>query len=663
MNRSTRSHKPVLLEGLPNRKRRRVTVVPSVSPSSIRNYVNGDPLQDYLKMYSHKNGFQGETFDPFTKFIVEQGQRFEDLLIRYIRQNKISYNVVTVCQDGYTINDEGLKKVRDLMKIGTPVIHSAPLRNPKNNTAGIADLLVRSDFVNSLTNKPSMIDGEGLEKLNDEDEGDLVDIPAPNLGIPFHYVVIDIKFSTLNLTSSGRYLSNSGENRYYKSQLYIYNEALGYLQGYTPKQAYILGRRYKYTSKGVSEVGYCPLNRLGVVDFTRDCSIQATTEKAIQWRKTLFLEGDKMSIHPPSRPELYPNMCAKPCSFDKTKMNLATKYGEITLLYQCGVKCRTKALQEGVSSFFDERCSSELLGMGSSGETSYAETINRMIEINRDPTLPEVTPEKLETNIHSWRSRSREMFVDFETLFDVIFDENDVLNQEKKELIFMIGVGWYDGGVEENEEESSEYPPAPTPRPNGRSFNYISFVAKDKTLAEERRIMIEFKNFVNSRSVDGVPPKLWHWCAEESFWNRAVERQTKGLTSEVVQNLEQDIQSRSNSFNEADRESLFLYEENGSSQLRWMDMRDIFITREEPIVFRGVFGFKLKDIAKKLRNMGEISCQIESLTSNGSMASVNALQYYQGRYKEKSIIKDVETYNRFDVRVLWEILEWLRRRM
>ena len=36
------------------------------------------------------------------------------------------------------------------MKQGIPIIHSAPIYNRKNNTYGIIDLLVRSDYINKL---------------------------------------------------------------------------------------------------------------------------------------------------------------------------------------------------------------------------------------------------------------------------------------------------------------------------------------------------------------------------------------------------------------------------------------------------------------------------------------------------------------------------------
>ena len=120
------------------------------------------------------------------------------------------------------------------MKQGVPIIHSAPLSNKKNKTYGIADLLVRSDYLNQLVDVPI----------------DLPDGRATKLNTDYYYVVIDIKYQTLKLKSDGLHLLNNNSIRAYKAQTWIYNQALGNIQGYTPSCAYILGRRWNYTSKG-----------------------------------------------------------------------------------------------------------------------------------------------------------------------------------------------------------------------------------------------------------------------------------------------------------------------------------------------------------------------------------------------------------------------------
>ena len=51
------------------------------------------------------------------------------------------------------------------------------------------------------------------------------------------------------MNSDGKTLRNSDSVPAYKSQILIYNLALGELQGYTPQQGWHLGK-WTYTSKG-----------------------------------------------------------------------------------------------------------------------------------------------------------------------------------------------------------------------------------------------------------------------------------------------------------------------------------------------------------------------------------------------------------------------------
>ena len=67
----------------------------------------------------------------------------------------------------------------------------------------------------------------------------------------FHYRVFDIKYSTLNLAANGKFILNNPKFNAYKSQLYIYNEALGHMQGYTPTETYIIGRKTIYRNNSV----------------------------------------------------------------------------------------------------------------------------------------------------------------------------------------------------------------------------------------------------------------------------------------------------------------------------------------------------------------------------------------------------------------------------
>jgi len=58
--------------------------------------------------------------------------------------------------------------------------------------------------------------------------------------------------------------------------------------------------------------------------------------------------GVKWNVNPPSRDELYPNMCRDNVKWSSTKRTMAENLGEITSVWMCGVKNRAKAFENGV---------------------------------------------------------------------------------------------------------------------------------------------------------------------------------------------------------------------------------------------------------------------------------------------------------------------------
>ena len=70
-------------------------------------------------------------------------------------------------------------------------------------------------------------------------------IKAPNLKENYHYVVVDIKWSTLHFSAKNNTLLKKGRIPAYKGQLAIYNCILGKIQGYFPTKAYILGKGWR----------------------------------------------------------------------------------------------------------------------------------------------------------------------------------------------------------------------------------------------------------------------------------------------------------------------------------------------------------------------------------------------------------------------------------
>jgi hypothetical protein len=574
-----------------------------VSATHIYNYMSKDPLVDWLKLRARRGTRTTSQYTRakgFTEFIMNRGVEFESELIKYI-----NLHIVDVVSVAEKITDESCKEAIRLMKEGVPVLHSVPVRNTENNTQGLIDLLVRSDYLEALVEECP------LEKKD-------IDIHAPLLPIstkenPHHYVVIDIKFSTLPLRADGKHLLNSGHYPAYKAQTLIYTQAIGKIQGYTSRYAFIMGRRWRFTSKDVKYRNLTCLNKLGTIDFDKiDKDYKIQTPKAIKWVRDVAKYGDKWTVYPPSRPELYPNMCVDSGDWNKEKEKIAEKIGEITTVWYCGIKHRINAIVDGVTSWRDENCNSATMGhYGVRGPV-----IDKILSINRQ-TEDKIRPKKIESNMYEWKQKKcKEFYVDFETLSDIFANFNDLPKQGSTDMIFMIGVGWEDK--------------------NG--WNYKNFTCNQPTYKEEYRIMDEFAVFISKYK----NPKLYHWCAEERFWTGSENRQFY-LADEDMDGERTD--------NITDNWKLY----------NWTDMRKLFL--EEPIVIKDCFKFGLKSIAKAMFKHKMIKTKLDSECESGMTAMISAWKCYKEESDPSTskVMKDIGSYNQFDCKVLWDILTYLRK--
>jgi hypothetical protein len=568
-----------------------------VSASHLYNYMMQDPLVDWLKLSNRRGTRKTNVYTHaygFTEFIMNRGIEFESELIKYINTHKVP--VVSVSQ---YITDESVNKTKDLMFQGVPLIHSAPVRNYKSGTQGVIDLLIRSDFLNKLVDE---------EPLTVEEST----ISAPKLNKKYHYVVIDVKFSTLPLRADGKHLLNSGSYPAYKAQCLVYTEAVGLIQGFTAPHSFIMGRRWRFNKGGLFNQNQTCLNRLGKISYDSvDLDYKRRTRDAIEWVRDVRTNGHNWSINPPSRIELYPNMCVDSGNWNDEKEKIAHSIGEITNIWYLGIKQRITAIEKGVSSWRDNRCTTKIMNMNS----SRAPTIDAILDINRQ-SVDKIRPLIIKSNLYNWKTVSNELYVDFETLTDIFADFSSLPQQSRTDMIFMIGVGWCDKGV----------------------WNYKKFICSKPSYEEEYRIMNEFMQFVSDRG----QPKLYYWHAESNFWKTAECRQF-------------DL-AREN--NNQEREN---YISDNWKINQWHDLCKLFLT--EPIVIKDCFKFGLKSIAGAMRKHGMISASMESKCSSGLTAMIGAWKTYSECENPESseIMKDIIKYNEFDCKVLWEILTFLRK--
>ena len=555
-----------------------------VSATNTHNYMLKDGICDWLKLYGKNERINYNKKiknyeNTFTTFLMDKGLEFEKQVIKYLKSN---FKCIKVA-DFYTLGDA--KKTLKFMKQGVPIIYSAPIYNEGNKTYGIIDLLVRSDYMNKVFN--NNIIPPNLEKRQ-----------APLFDKKYHYLVIDIKYSTLNLASDGIHLLNSGRNPAYKSQLYVYNQAISQLQGYNPGCAYIMGRRWKYSCKGKKYFGENCNDKLGVVDFNGyDSEYIVKTSEAISWYRDVMKDGINWTLYPPSNKHLYPNMSVDSNNFNEMKNKVANNIGEITMLWNCGVKNRENAMKFGIDSWKDERCNSKVLGFKEGNKNG--EIIDKIIEINRDDGV-NILPKELDNTNKFWLEEKKyEMFVDFETFNDICM-KMTIPQQKKFNMIYMIGIGIRDCS---------------------NNWFYKSFIAKKPTKNEEFKIITEFIDYYYELN----QPNVYYWCAEKNFWNNSVK----------YHNIDVNI--------------------------NWIDMCKIF--KDEKIIIKNCFGFGLKEITKNMKELGMINTELESECSNGMMAMLKAWKCYSLRNPVSSpIMKDIEKYNEFDCKAIYDILNYLRNK-
>ena len=243
-----------------------------VSATDVKNYVLDDPLIDWYNLYGGRfnlvsDKMMSNKFN-FNEFILNKGVEFEAAIILNL-EKRFNTSIVKIANiyEGYSIDKYNMTVTE--MRKGTPIIVSGILHNYKNNTYGIPDLIIRSDFINKIF------------------EQEIIDEKEEKKGCLFseswHYCIIDIKFTTINIMKKTGGIKNIGNMKAYKSQVIIYNSALGLIQEYEPDNCYILGRKITKDNKK-----YNSFYTLGKVNTKKnDKNLKIKIKDAIEWIKKL----------------------------------------------------------------------------------------------------------------------------------------------------------------------------------------------------------------------------------------------------------------------------------------------------------------------------------------------------------------------------------------
>lgn len=574
-----------------------------ISGTSVRNYLLNDPIIDWLKTHPKTSGYcaPSPVVAKERNLLFDMGNSFED---HVMQQLDSQYPKQTVClfKKGQSLTPTSVKLTQNAMSDGVPIIQQAPLYNHTDHTFGVADLLVRSDYLNSMFSQPVVDPAQ--ETLS-----------APMLKKSYHYRVIDIKWTTLALCANGRTIRNSGSIPAYKGQLAIYNAALGLLQGYTPSEAYIMSKSWINMSS--QHRGYSCFDLLGVIEFNGfDSHVLEKTQNAIKWVRDVREHGHSWSVSPPTRPELYPNMCNHhDLEYHDAKKRIADNLNELTQIWMVGVKHRRTAHSKGIFSWKDKRCNSKVLGIGGA---KIGPVVDSIIKINRNKRGPIISPSIIANNMNDWQHhREDDFYVDFECA-NGCFDENIDLYNSRAEtnLIFMIGIGHEVMG----------------------QWKYTVFCADTLDITGERTIVDQFVAYI--RRHGKASSRIFHWGNAENSIFKSVNARHSNRWSQKF------------------------------NKIQWVDFCRIMV--EEPIVIHGAKKFNLKEVAKAFKSHGLINTiWANSGPQNGLGVMLFAIEYYKFMASQpndnaemdyyKKLYQSVIDYNEVDCKTVWEIVGYLRK--
>jgi hypothetical protein len=457
-----------------------------------------------------------------------------------------------------------MEKTLDSMRNGVPIIYSAFMQDEDKELRGIPDLLVRNDCISLLF--PELFDLEG----------------EPSIFGNYYYLPVEIKFSSLYLTKNGASMLNKNRTKIYKVQLYTYCTILDKIQGVFPTKALVIGKRTVW-----NDISYDSMIQPGIVDYESryDEDIPKLFKDGYEWLRHVKRYAHSWSVY--THPFLYPNVKADHPLYQSEKKQIADELGDITEIWQCSFHHRDNAFSKGIYSWKDPRLTASILDV----YQSYQPIVDQLLKTNRGE-LGDYYPTSFTKNTHSFKEIGNEMFVDFELVSKRLNLDEGI--DEMDNFIFLIGVR-YKG-------------------------EYTSFLMKELTKDEEKRVMNEFYQYWSTNG----KPKLWYWYAEDNFWKQAMKRND-------------------------------LFHMN---EMTWHDLYEVY--QKETFTVKGCKNFKLKSYITSLKKLGKIDVELPpSSCDNGLDAMIIAWKYYTNG-ESGDVFNEMLTYNQLDCQYLDVLLHFAR---
>jgi len=448
-----------------------------VSAGETYHWCDKDPLIDWLNAYGTDAGFRADSRRPdydkrfdYLRFAGSQSWAFRRAVVAWLTARSPLRMITT--NPSQAQDPAKAEQTLAAMKEGVPIIAHAVLWNREDRIRGMVSLLVRSDILAGLS--PTAFAGEP--------EGAAA-VAAPGLGnVAYHYRAIDIKFVTVHVLKDG---TASLEHLPYMVQNWIYNEALGKTQGYTPPASYLVGRDLFRKPARVNHA---------------DPDSGRLAAEAAAWIRRLRKERASWNPVPvPSVPELRPNMKATSDSeWHAAKREIALAQHDLTLLPFVGPERRARAAASGITRWDDPALSADTLGFGDSQERRRLEFV---LFANRSTGDRAVFPVLPLSNGGHWQQPARlELFVIVQKVDDQADDFSRVPERGGTAVFFMITWGFLDR--------------------DGR-WQTGQLVANDLSPAAEAEMITAWQTELNRLAeLHGVrlqDIRLFHWGSQETL--------------------------------------------------------------------------------------------------------------------------------------------------
>ena len=548
-----------------------------VSPSATRNHVLDDPLLDWLDRYGEEHGYVRDTVEEphdFLKFLFARGNAFEEAVVEHLRG----------LAEAVTILPEGASREQRQSLAPAEATFAGDGGGRAHRLPGVRYGTRRRAPTAAPTCSSAATCWRNCSRARSPRRRRPFPRPASAGTITIGWSTSSSRPCTWPRAGSW---ATPARRPAYKAQVFIYNRALGRLQGYLPPEAFVLGRGWEQTRRGdTTRVPDC-MDRIAPVandyaSYGRG-RLSDQVEQAVEWVRRVRREGRDWRVLPePSVEELRPNAKVDAGEWSSAVKQIVKAGEDLTRLWWVGAAKRRDANREGITRWTDPRVTPKALGI--EGRTT-APRLQALLDVNRGREGPPVRPARVNAARSEWIEEApAEFYVDFETVSDLDDDFSRIPERGGQPLIFMIGCGHLEDG----------------------EWRFECFITDRLDEPSEATVIddwFEHMTAVRDRLAPGVDPKVIHWSPHETVtletaFDAAVKRHRKTGWNHTRKGEEWPHPN-------------------------WFDFL-VKVVREEPLAVRGAHGFGLKAVTNAMHDLGLVETRWDEGPADGLGAMVGA---------------------------------------